>query len=97
MKTMYVYLLNCSDGTYYTGVTNNLERRLEEHQSGLNKDSYTYRRRPLKLVYHETFDSPLQAITFEKRLKKWSSKKKEALINGRQDLLPELSKSKSKQ
>lgn len=47
----YLYILKCADNTFYTGVTNNLERRLKEHESGVNKDCYTFNRRPLKLVF----------------------------------------------
>ena len=52
MKTYYVYILKCSDNTYYTGFTSNLDNRLFEHQSGKHKDSYTYTRRPLELVFY---------------------------------------------
>jgi putative endonuclease len=80
-KILYVYILFCADGTYYTGVTNNLDRRLRQHETGYNKDSYTYNRRPVQLVYYEMFNNYLQAIDWETRIKKWSSKKKEALAN----------------
>ncbi len=94
MKTMYVYILECSDKSYYTGVTNNAEKRVEEHNIGIDRNSYTYTRRPVKLVFFEKFVNSLQAIQFEKQLKGWSRNKKEALINNQLDLLPELSKSK---
>ena len=96
MKTMYVYILKCFDETFYTGVTNNLERRLKQHDAGINKEAYTHSRRPVHLVFHQLFSDPLKAIHFEKRLKKWSRKKKEAIINGEWDSLPELSKKKQK-
>lgn len=80
-KILYVYMLFCADGTYYTGVTNDLERRLREHETGYNKDSYTYSRRPFKLVYYEMFNNYLHAIDWETKIKKWSHKKKEALAN----------------
>jgi len=51
MKTMYVYILKCSDGSYYVGVTNNLEKRVEQHQAGININAYTHNKRPLKLVF----------------------------------------------
>ena len=50
-KLLYVYILKCSVKTYYTGITNNPERRLEEHSSGINKKCYTFSRRPLEIVY----------------------------------------------
>jgi putative endonuclease len=95
MKIIYVYILKCSDNTFYTGVTNDMDRRLKEHHSGIHKDSYTYSRRPITLVYHERFSDPALAIKWEKRIKKWSQKKKKALIDGDWDKLVEYSKSKS--
>ena len=79
MKTMYVYMLLCSDKTYYVGVTNNLERRFEQHSQGTNPQSYTFARRPLALVFYELFNSPEKAIEFEKKIKKWSKAKKEVV------------------
>ena len=94
MKIMYVYILQCNDDSYYTGVTNDIDRRFKEHQSGSKRESYTFSRRPLKLVFHTTFNSPDKAIICEKRLKKWSHEKKKALAEGKYELLPELSKKK---
>jgi len=91
-KQIYLYILECSDGTYYTGVSNNLEKRIQEHQSGVNVVAYTYSRRPIKLVYHTVFNDFNQAFEFETKIKKWSSKKKKALINGDFDLLKVLAK-----
>ncbi|NND80555.1 MAG: GIY-YIG nuclease family protein [Maribacter sp.] len=87
MKLYYVYILQCSDGLTYTGMTNNISRRIEEHQRGLNKSCFTYKRRPIKLVFHQEFNDVEQAIFFEKRIKNWSGKKKLALANGDLDLL----------
>ena len=92
----YVYILKCSDGTYYTGFTNDLTRRLDEHESGKNKQSYTHERRPVELVFYETFTDPDTAIAYEKKLKKWSKLKKEALINAEYHKLPGLAKKKFK-
>lgn len=92
MKSMYVYLLLCNDGTYYTGVTNNVERRFNEHQNGVDPKAYTFKRLPLKLEYVQTFIDANRAIEFEKRLKKWSKAKKQALINGEFNELPDLAK-----
>ena len=91
MKTYYVYILQCSDNLIYTGVTNNLTRRFEEHQNGLNKNCFTFKRRPLKLIFQQEFNDIEQAISFEKRIKNWSAKKKLALANGEYDLLQILS------
>lgn len=82
MKVYYVYILLCSDNSYYTGITNNIDKRIIEHNNSLDKTSYTYSRRPVQLVYKETFQNPNDAIMWEKRIKDWSRKKKEALING---------------
>jgi len=94
MNQYFVYILLCSDNSYYTGVTNNLDRRLYEHETGFDPKSYTFKRRPIKLVFHEIFTEITQAIAFEKQVKGWNRAKKEALIQGRWDLLPELSKRK---
>jgi putative endonuclease len=90
----FVYILECSDHTYYTGVTNNLERRFNEHESGINPEAYTYNRRPVHLMWYEEFKYIDKAILFEKKIKKWSGAKKKALIENRLDQLPELSKKK---
>lgn len=92
---MYVYILECSDKSYYIGVTNNLEKRLIVHENGTNRTCYTFTRRPIKLVFFEIFNNPESAIAFEKKLKGWTRKKKEALINKNFHLLPDLSKSKT--
>ncbi len=96
MKTMYVYILKCSDNSYYIGVTNNLERRFIEHEIGENRNCYTFLRRPLTVVFYEKFNDPLLAIAFEKKLKGWSRKKKEALINENYEALSKLAMNKSK-
>ncbi|MEE9348695.1 MAG: GIY-YIG nuclease family protein [Flavobacteriaceae bacterium] len=95
MKTYYVYLLLCNDRLIYTGITNNLQRRINEHNSGENKTSFTFKRRPLKLIFSQEFNDVNQAIYFEKKIKKWSSKKKLALANGDFDLLKLLSECKN--
>ncbi|MEN8927269.1 MAG: GIY-YIG nuclease family protein [Flavobacteriales bacterium] len=87
MKFYYVYILKCSDKSYYSGFTNNLELRFNQHQAGINPESYTHSRRPVELVYCIKFDNPNDGIAFEKKIKGWSRKKKEALINGDWDRL----------
>ncbi len=91
MKLYYVYLLLCADGSIYTGITDAIDRRITEHQNGINKTAYTYRRRPVQLIFQQEFNDVLQAIFFEKKLKKWSAKKKMALVEGNLDLLQILS------
>jgi len=82
-----VYILKCSDTSFYTGITNNLNRRFEEHKLGSNRKSYTFKRRPLTLVYHHKFNDVLEAIYFEKKIKGWTRAKKIAFINGDFEML----------
>ena len=91
MKLYFVYILQCSDGLTYTGITNDISRRYEEHQRGLNKNCFTYKRRPLELIFHQEFNEVNQAIYFEKKIKKWSGKKKLALANGDYNMMQILS------
>ena len=72
MYLYYVYILKCFDESYYTGITNHLEKRFNEHQFGFNMDAYTYKRRPLTLVFYQEFNVVLQAIYFEKKIKGWT-------------------------
>lgn len=87
----YVYILRCSDGTYYTGSTKNLQRRLRQHQNGEGAN-YTKRRLPVELVYYEEYQRIDEAFYREKQIQGWSQKKKEALIEGRYEDLPALAK-----
>jgi putative endonuclease len=87
----YVYILKCSDNSYYTGISNNVDRRFAQHQEGKDPDSYTFSRRPVELVFVEYFLAPKQAIAFEKQLKGWTRAKKEALIAGDWDRIKTLS------
>mgnify|MGYP001130305643 CR=1 FL=1 len=91
MKMYYVYILKCSDDLLYTGITNNIERRLEEHNKGLNKNCFTFKRRPLELIFNQVFNDVEQAICFEKKIKKWSGNKKLAMANDDFDMLEILS------
>ena len=91
----YVYILKCNDGSFYTGVTNNIEKRIDEHQSGADNKCYTYKRRPLELVFVDSFGEINNAIEREKQIKGWSKKKKQALIDNNWDLLISLAKSKN--
>ncbi len=91
MNLYYVYILKCSDRLLYTGITNDLERRLKEHQQGLNKNSFTYKRRPIHLIFSQEFNDVKQAIYFEKKIKKWSAIKKLSLANDNYDMLKILS------
>lgn len=89
----HVYILKCSDNSYYTGHTGCLELRLSAHNLGII-ECYTFNRRPVQLVFHEAFPNRNSAFEAERQIKKWSRKKKEALINGQWKLLQKLSKKK---
>lgn len=71
-------MLQCFDGTFYVGVTNDLERRYDEHRLGTIESCYTHSRRPLKIVYAGEFRRINDAIDFEKKLKRWTHRKKRA-------------------
>ena len=90
-KRYYIYIFKCSDGSYYTGITSNLEKRLQEHQLGYESSWYTYRRRPVKPKFISELDNPRDAIGREKQIKGWTRKKKEALIAGDYNELARLS------
>ncbi|MFO7659979.1 MAG: GIY-YIG nuclease family protein [Candidatus Cloacimonadaceae bacterium] len=91
---MYVYIVRCMDDSYYTGVTNNIDRRVSEHNMGTDPRNYTYSRRPVFLVFFQAFEDPRQAIMAEKQIKGWRREKKEALIAEDYDLLVRLSNKK---
>jgi putative endonuclease len=96
MKLSYIYILRCADDTYYTGVTSNLDKRIMEHQDGKYADSYTAKRLPVELVFYAEFTDINFAILKEKQIKNWSRAKKEALIAGDFEELPNLAKKKFK-
>lgn len=79
--TYFFYIVRCSDNSLYSGITNNLQRRVEEHNSGTYKSAkYTRSRKPVRLVYHEQYESRQQAMKREAEIKKWHKTKKEQLI-----------------
>lgn len=86
----YTYILECANGQYYVGSTNDLERRLQEHQAGLGC-RFTSKHLPVRLVYYEEFQSVEAAFERERQLHGWSRAKKEALIKGEVERLPGLS------
>jgi predicted GIY-YIG superfamily endonuclease len=77
----YVYILQCSDSSYYVGSTTDLERRLFEHQNGLI-EGYTKARRPVELVWMAEFPTEHDAFLRERQIKGWSRAKKQALMRG---------------
>ncbi|MDO6440013.1 GIY-YIG nuclease family protein [Cyclobacterium sp. 1_MG-2023] len=87
----YMYILECSDGSYYTGSTIDLELRLKQHQGGEGA-KYTKKKLPVKLVYYEEFQRIDEAFYREKQVQGWSRKKEEALIKSLTDNLHELAR-----
>jgi len=83
MKEYHVYILKCNDKSFYTGVTSNIENRFNQHQEGFFKSCYTYKRRPVEIVFLQSYFSIEQAYKVEKQIKGWSRRKKEALIEER--------------
>ncbi len=94
VRFYWTYILQCADDSYYVGMTNHIDKRVQQHQEGNNPRCHTYSKRPVKLVYSQMFLDPDHAIAMEKRIKGWTRVKKEALINGEFDKLPGLSKKK---
>jgi len=88
-----MYILRCSDGSYYVGSTRNIDLRLYQHGTGLGS-AYTRTRLPVELVYFLECESVPDAYALEKKVQGWSRRKREALIAGRFDLLPTLSGSR---
>jgi putative endonuclease len=86
-----MYMLRCSDGSYYVGSARNLEARMQQHATG-EGSTYTSRRMPVQLVYAQEFGTIAEAFAAEKRVQGWSRAKREALIQGEQHRLPELSR-----
>ena len=92
-----VYILLCSDGSYYTGSAANVEKRLCEHQDGVMHDSYTFTRRPVQLIWvSEEVERYSDALRFERQVKGWSRAKKQVLIRGDFDAIHEIVKEERK-
>lgn len=89
----WVYMLRCGDGSYYTGHTDALHQRLDQHANA--RDSYTSTRKPLELVFARDFSSREEALAMELRIKGWSRKKKEALMRGDWSEIKRLSRGKN--
>jgi putative endonuclease len=91
----YLYIPRCADGKYYVGTTRkSLEERLGEHNADLHK-GFTAVRRPVTMVFAQHFQTITDAIATERQVKGWSRAKKEAMINGEWNRLPELSRRKT--
>ena len=75
----FIYILKCSDNSYYVGHTDDIEKRISEHTQGLGA-GYTSSRLPVCVVYVAMFGSRIEALETERQIKKWTRAKKEALI-----------------
>ena len=89
----YTYILRCSDGTYYTGHTDNLDARMSQHSAGEGA-RYTSKRRPLELIWATDCQTRTQSFELEQRIHGWSRAKKEALMRGDFAALPGLSRNR---
>jgi len=79
-EAWYLYVLECSDGTFYTGVTKDMERRLQEHNDG-RASKYTRSRRPVELLYSEKYPGRAEALVRECQVKTMTRRQKEKLVN----------------
>jgi putative endonuclease len=92
-----VYILECSDGSYYTGSTNDINKRLWQHEQGVEPSAYTYSRRPVKLVWtSEETPRYSEALKWERQIKGWNRAKKQALIRGDFDAIHKIVKAERK-
>ena len=90
MKPFFMYILECSDDSYYIGHTDDIDKRISEHMLG-QISGYTKKRLPVKVVYVKDFMTRDEAINAEQQIKGWSRKKKEALIRDDWETIKELS------
>jgi putative endonuclease len=81
-KPFYVYILKCRDGSFYTGHTDDICKRLWQHENGTFPDCYTFERRPVSMFYCEALETRENAINREIQIKNWSRAKKIALAQG---------------
>jgi len=95
MQDFYLYILQCADGSYYVGHTDNLEQRIDDHVQG-KASYYTRALRPLTVVFSEAYASRDEAFQAEQQIKGWSRAKKEAFIKKDWDSIKQLSKKKNK-
>ena len=94
VMVFWIYILKCADGSYYTGHTDNLEKRIAEHQAGEIPGCYTHQRRPVTLVCSQTCATREEALAAERQIKGWSRAKKEAMIARNWTEVSRLAKSK---
>jgi predicted GIY-YIG superfamily endonuclease len=90
----YVYILRCADDSFYVGSAQDLNSRVKSHNDGRGA-AYTFKHRPVHLVYSEVFDSEIVTVTRERQLKRWSHEKKRALVEANVERLKHVSKHRS--
>lgn len=90
MAEYFVYILRCADDSYYTGLTTDLASRVSQHELGLDTYTYTYTRRPVKLVWAQAFPTHDEGFQRERQIKGWRRSKKEALIRGDFDAIHDI-------
>jgi predicted GIY-YIG superfamily endonuclease len=93
MMAFHAYLLRCNDGSYYAGHTDDLEQRMAQHRTGA-LGGYTAKRRPVVLVWSDSFQTRDDAFAVERKLKGWSRAKKQALIAGDWQMISQLARSR---
>ena len=94
--SFWVYILECSDRSFYTGHTDDLEARLDMHVTGRIVGCYTRKRRPISLVFMQEFTTREEALAAERQIKGWCRAKKEAMIDGNWAEVSRLASSKKR-
>jgi len=92
MNEFCVYILKCNDNSYYTGHTDDLGKRIEQHKNKAYPTCYTATRLPVELAFSQHFTTREEALAAERKIKGWSRKKKEAMMRGDWDEVSRLSK-----
>ena len=97
MGSYFVYMLRCSDNSFYIGLTTDVSRRVAEHETGTIPKAYTHSRRPVQLVWVGEFHTHEEAFAFERQIKGWSRAKKKALIDDDWDIIHQIVNDERKQ
>lgn len=92
MKRYFVYMVLCADDSLYVGITNDVDYRVGQHNFGIDPDCYTFKRRPVDLLYSSEFGEVADAISWEKQIKRWSRAKKLALAANNWDEIRRLAR-----
>jgi predicted GIY-YIG superfamily endonuclease len=92
----WTYMLQCADGSYYVGHSEDLEYRAGQHHAGTFRDCYTFKRRPLRLVWSQAFPTRIEALEAERQIKGWRRAKKQALIASDWESIGRLARGKNR-